>query len=347
MNTGTSTAVVTHTPISQLMWLVKREYWENRGGFLRAPFIIAAVIIGLSILSLIVGDVTAHRYGINLGGLNISQIVAKMNAEGLSKFSAGLDAILLATSTPIVIGLTFVVFFYLLGALYDDRKDRSVLFFKSLPISDLNTVLSKVVTAVFLAPTMAVVACIALHLAFLVLMTLYAAVHGANALPLWSPMHLFALWFKLLLLIPINALWALPTVGWLLLCSSFARSKPFLLAVVIPILFGIFIGFIGLLQQLSLPSSWYWKQVCFRLLASVFPGIWLFYGSSSNSTMVTSGIDGIDIGMGKFDFVNALISMDHLLGMLASPNLWVGAAAGVAMIAGAIWFRRKRIESYA
>jgi len=345
MNADNTSTVTTHTPLTQLVWLVKREYWENRGGFMRAPFIIAASIIGLFVLSLIVGDVTAHRVGINLGGLNVSQVIAKMDAEGVSKFASGLDAILLAISTPIVIGLTFVVFFYLLGALYDDRKDRSVLFFKSLPISDLNSVLSKAIAAVLLAPAIAVAACIALHLAFLVLMTLYAAVHGANALPLWSPLHLFALWFKLLLLIPINALWALPTVGWLLLCSSFARSKPFLLAVVVPILFGIFIGFIGLLQQLSLPSSWYWKNVCFRLLASEFPGIWLFYGSSNSPTMATT--NGIDLSVGKFDFVDALISMDHLLGMLASTNLWIGAVAGVAMIAGAIWFRRTRIESYA
>src|SRR5262249_43445615 len=156
------------------------------------------------------------------------------------------------------------------------------------------------------------------HLAFLVLVTLYAALHGTNALPLWSPAHLVALWFKLVLLIPINALWALPTVGWLLLCSSFARSKPFLLAVVIPILFGFFIAYIGLLQQLSLPSSWYWKNVCMRVLGSLWPGGWLFSGYANNALVVTNSGDNIDLGMGKFDFVNALISMDHLLGVLAS-----------------------------
>lgn len=347
MNTGTSTAVVTHTPINQLMWLVKREYWENRGGFLRAPFIIAAVIIGLFILGLILGDVTAHRHGINVSGLNISQVVEKMDAENVAKFAAGLDVGLLAMCVPIMIGMTFVVFFYLLGALYDDRKDRSVLFFKSLPISDLNTVLSKAIAGVVLAPIFAVIACIALQLAFLVLVTLYAALHGTNALPLWSPGHLLALWLKFVLLIPINALWSLPTVGWLLLCSSFARSKPFLIAVVVPILFGVFLAYIGLLQQLSLPSSWYWKNVCLRVLGSLWPGSWLFSGYSNNAVFVSNGANGIDLGMGKFDFVNALISIDHLFSVLASLDLWIGVVAGVGMIAGAIWFRRKRIESYA
>jgi ABC-2 type transport system permease protein len=347
MNTGTSAVATTHTPMNQLIWLVRREYWENRGGFLRAPMIIAASVIGLFVLGLILGDVTAHRHGLNVSGMNISQVVAKMDADNIAKFAAGLDVGLLAMCVPIMIGMTFVVFFYLLGALYDDRKDRSVLFFKSLPISDLNTVLSKVIAGVVLAPVIAVAACIALQIAFLILVTLYAAVHGTNALPLWSPAHLLALWFKFLLLIPINALWALPTVGWLLLCSSFARSKPFLLAVVIPILFGVFLAYIGLLQQLSLPSGWYWKNVCLRVLGSLWPGSWLFSGLANNALVVPGSTDGVDLGMGKFDFVNALISMDHLLGVLTSPDLWIGAAAGAGMIAGAIWFRRNRIESYA
>ncbi len=347
MNTGTSTAVATHTPMSQLVWLVKREYWENRGGFLRAPFIIAAVVIGLFVLGLILGDVTAHRHGLNVSGLNISQVVQKMDADSVAKFASGLDMGLLAMCVPIMIGMTFVVFFYLLGALYDDRKDRSVLFFKSLPISDVHTVLSKAIAGVLLAPVFAVAACIALHLAFLILVTLYAALHGTNALPLWSPSHLVALWFKFVLLIPINALWALPTVGWLLLCSSFARSKPFLLATVIPLLFGFFLAYIGLLQELSLPSNWYWKKVFLRILGGLWPGSWLFSGFANNSMMVSNGTNGVDVSMGRFDFVNALISIDHLLGVLASPDLWIGAAAGAAMIAGAVYFRQHRTEAYA
>ena len=50
----------------------------------------------------------------------------------------------------IVLGV--VVFFFCLGALFDDRKDRSVLFWKSLPISDQATVLSKVAMALVVAP---------------------------------------------------------------------------------------------------------------------------------------------------------------------------------------------------
>ena len=89
--------------------------------------------------------------------------------------------------------LSCVVFFYLLGALYDDRRDRSVLFWKSMPLSDTQTVLSKVVAAAFVAPVFAVVAMILLHVGFLTLISLNALFHGINPIPLiWSPLHMIA-----------------------------------------------------------------------------------------------------------------------------------------------------------
>ena len=84
-----------------------------------------------------------------------------------------------------------------------------------------------------------------------------------------------------------------------------------------------------------------------RVLGSLWPGSWLLSGYTNNAVLISNNGNDIDLGMGKFDFVNALISVDHLLGVLASPDLWIGAVAGTAMITGAIWFRRKRIESYA
>ena len=340
-------AITTNPSLRTFGWLVKREYWEHRNGFQRAPLIIAAVMIFIVIAAFITADVTAHRHGINISGLNISQLAEKMSPEAAEKFALGLDAGMLGMSAPIMVGLTFVMFFYLLGALYDDRRDRSVLFFKSLPISDVSTVLSKVAAAVLLAPAIAVVACIALQLSFLILTSIYALLHGTNVLPLlWRPTHLFAIWFKLVLMIPLNALWALPSVGWLLLCSSFVRSKPFLVAVLLPLLVGAVIGWVNLMQSLSLPSSWYWRYIFGRIEFSLWPGSWLFSSFANNAINVSNSGNDINIGMAKFDFVNAMVSFDNMLGVLASSELWIGAVAGVAMIAAAIHFRRSRTEAY-
>jgi ABC-2 type transport system permease protein len=273
-----------------------------------------------------------------------------MSPENAIIFANGLDIGLLGLSLPIGIALTFVVFFYLLGALYDDRRDRSVLFWKSLPVSDLDTVLSKVLTATLVAPVMAIAAIIALQLAFLIMASLYAMLHGVNQLSLlWSPMHLLAMWLKLLLLIPINALWALPTVGWLLLCSSFARSKPFLWAVLLPLLVGFVVSWVNLLQQLSVPSGWYWQNVFGRVVFGTVPVVgWLSTTLPSSSFGLTGSGNDVDIGLGmsKMDFINTLMSMDKLAGVLMSPKLWIGAVAGAAMIAAAVHFRQRRTEAY-
>ncbi|MFT3789543.1 MAG: hypothetical protein QM741_00385 [Rudaea sp.] len=343
MNTQATTTKP--NPVRTFLWLLRREYWEHRGGFFWAPLIAGGVIVGITLLSLIVAETTAARNGVKLSNMNLDMISRNMTPEQIAHFNAGLTTGLMGLSIPIMAILSFVVFFYLLGALYDDRRDRSVLFWKSLPISDLDTVLSKIVAAVLVAPLLAIAATIALHLAFLVLISAYAGLHGVNPLPLlWNPAPLVSMWIKLVLLIPVNALWALPTVGWLLLCSAFARSKPFLWAVALPVAFGAILGFTQLLQRLSIPSSWYWRNIVARILFGVVPGGWFGTGGDGTLRSLASGGD-IDISLGKFDLVNAVLTWDRILDALASPDLWIGAAAGAGLIAAAIHFRRRRIET--
>ena len=348
MRSGSAGAggISTNPHVRTFAWLLKREFWEHRGGFMRAPFIIAIVIICLFVAGLITADVSAHRTGVNIGGLNIGAVADKMSPDAADKVAAGLDAGLFAMCMPIMIGLTFVTFFYLLGALYDDRRDRSVLFFKSLPISDTTTVLSKVVSALLIAPLFAVAASIALNIVFLLLTTAYTLVHGMNIIALiWRPSHLLGLWLKLILLIPINALWALPTVGWVLLCSAYVRSKPFLAAVLLPILVGFVVNWVNVMQAFALPSMAYWRYGFFRIVLSLIPGSWVCATSADGVTVDTSG-SAISIGLGKLDFLNGVISINRMLGILLTPELWIGVAAGAALIAAAIYFRQKRTEAY-
>jgi len=332
-------------PMQTFLWLLKREYWEHRGGFLRAPLITAGVMIAITLLTLLIAESAASRHGINLGGMNLDAISRNMTADQIALFNSGLNAGLMVISVPIMVALFFVVFFYLLGALYDDRRDRSVLFWKSLPVSDLHTVLSKAAAAAVVAPLLAIAAVIVLHLAFLLIVSVYAMLHGVNPLPLlWNPRLLVSLWARLILLIPITALWALPTVGWLLLCSSFVRSKPFLWAVLLPLIAGILIGMVGLMQQLSLPSMWYWRNIVGRILLGFLPGSWLGAFGGSIFGIFKSG-DNIDIALAKGDIISAVLSWDHIVGILGSLDLWLGVAAGIGMIAAAVYFRRRRIET--
>ena len=331
MNTG--------TPVNTFTWLVKREFWEHRGGFLWTPFIVATVILTIMLLVLLSAEILANQNGVNINGIHLEQLTKHLGEAEVAKMQDGMDIGLLSLSFPVGIALFFVVLFYGIGALYNDRSDRSALFWKSLPISDLSTVLSKVAAATLLAPVLATIAIIALQLGFLILMSLYALLHGINPFPLlWSPTHLVGLWIKLVLLIPVNALWALPSIGWLLLCSSFARSKPFLWAVVLPIMAGVMNSWFGLMKNLSVTNTWFWRNIVGRLLLSIVPGSWM------DSDAIRDAVEHASNDVPRFDAAFTL----HAIGQaLTSASMLIGIVAGAVMIAGAVYFRRVRTESYA
>jgi ABC-2 type transport system permease protein len=326
-------------PINKLQWLVRREFWEYRGSFFWAPLITVLIMLAFSLMALIGAEVTAHQHGINVNGFDLSRITSNISEHDIDDFHSALDVSLVGMCFPIGIVLFFVLFFYGLGSLYNDRADRSVMFWKSLPFSDTETVLAKLIAITLLAPILAVAAMILLQLAMLVVLTVYAMLHGVNAIPfLWSPSHLVTLWFRLILRIPVNAIWGLPSVGWLFLCSSFVRSKPFLWAVLLPIFSGFLVTWFSLMQAFSLSSMWYWKNIVARALLSLSPGSWVWFDFTPatfarlrNPSQVT----------------DAFLSLDALAQQLMSPQLWTGAVAGAGMIALSIYFRRRRIEAIA
>src|SRR3546814_180103 len=199
-----------------------------------------------------------------------------MGAHDLYRLGQGIDLSLFMASTWPLIVLAFVVFFYCLGALYDERKDRSVLFWKSLPLSDSQTVMSKAASALLIAPMLAVAASLLTMLGFLVVLSAMVLVHGGNPLEMvWGPGSPLKVAGQMLAVIPVYALWALPTAGWLLLCSSWAKSKPFLWAIMIPVFAGIFVTWFDLMQLFDLEAGWFWKNVVSRSLLSVVPGTWI------------------------------------------------------------------------
>jgi ABC-2 type transport system permease protein len=129
----------------------------------------------------------------------------------------------------------------------------------------------------------------------------------------------------------VYALWALPTAGWLLLCSAWAKSKPFLWAIMIPVFAGIFVTWFVLMHLFDLEAGWFWKYIVARALLSVAPGSWL----DATSMRRFEGLDAL----GTFAAVRNTYST------LLTPQLWVGAIAGAAMIFGAIRLRRWRDDN--
>ena len=322
------------TPVlNEMYWLVKREFWEHRGGFLWAPVITGGVFLLLNLMGIIAGEAmgrfNAHTdfIGNNMGMLNRA-----LNEGDITKIGLGLDLMMYSTTMIICIVLGFVVFFYFLGALYDDRRDRSLLFWKSLPLSDSATVLSKVVAGTVLAPLIAVICGVLTGIGMLLLYAITLSFHGVGVWHLLTYAHPFRVIANQIVTIPLYALWALPCTGWLLLCSAWARSKPFLWAAVLPIAVGMMLGWFNLLGARVMGNGWYWSEVCGRILLSVFPGSWL---GQQNYAAAGGGSER------ALDF----LGLGSAYGVMGTPGFWIGAVAGLALLAGAIWLRRWRDDT--
>jgi ABC-2 type transport system permease protein len=134
---------------------------------------------------------------------------------------------------------------------------------------------------------------------------------------------------QVLALLPVYALWALPTVGWLLMVSAWARSKPFLWAVGVPLGGGVLLGWLNRMLHLDWNLHWYWVDVVGRGLVSTVPGTWFVKNLSAG-------------GMPPPTNTTDLLAQSWA--MLAAPQIWLGVLAGAAMVAVAIRLRRWREE---
>lgn len=323
MNAVTTQSHKTHS----FKWLLKREYWENRGGFLWAPVITGGIISFLYLVLAVIGSI-AGRNSMDGDSFNIDGGQEKIN----SILGAYGDGVLLAGVLLACVVLAFVVFFYALGSLYDDRRDRSILFWKSLPVSDTQMVLSKAAWALLLAPLVAVGVGIVIGMVLWIISALTLSVNGVSAgTAVFTHSHPLRIIGGVLASLPVYILWALPTVGWLMLCSAWARSKPFLWAVLLPVLAAVMISMVDILPQVAIRHDLVWYTLAFRGLLSVVPGTW-YTGLEHGPTREINSPEELA----------SAIDLTSSWQAFATPDLWIGVVFGIACIVGAIYLRRWR-----
>jgi ABC-2 type transport system permease protein len=227
MNTQTSTvpetlesqavasvpAPVTHP----LYWSVRRELWENRSIYI-APLVAAAIFLLGYLINLI-----KVRRGISAAVLDPTELHQLLYTR-------------YEISASLIMGTAFIVgVFYTLDALYGERRDRSILFWKSLPVSDLTVVLSKVVVPSVILPLLSFIITIATQLVMLLLSGIVLAGSGVNIAGLWAETSFFHVSLVFLYhIVTVHGLWYAPIYGWLLLVSAWAPRAPFLWAFLPP-----------------------------------------------------------------------------------------------------------------
>lgn len=314
-------------------WLLKREFWEHKGGFFWMPIIVGAIMTAFIAISLVIA-VFGIKDGMQINGVAASSLAASMGGEQKVEFASRLVTGYAGLSMPILVSLSIAIFFFCLGSLFDERKDRSVLFWKSLPVSDTATVLSKVAVALGIAPVIAVVVATVTAIVSGLLICIAAAAAGVNIFgEVLSNSGTYLAPIQLAAMLPIYALWALPTIGWLMMVSAWSRSKPFLWAIGAPLLTGMLLSWVNGMFSFNWNMGWFWKNIIGRLLGSLFPGSWL-------------GMQGQ--ALPSEETMRSASAMSNMVTQswqsLGAANLWMGVALGVAMIYAAIRLRRWRDE---
>jgi ABC-2 type transport system permease protein len=324
-----------------MKWLLRREFWEHKGSMFWAPVVVAALLVLFVGGSLGYGLAT-HGIGrhVEINGQVVSHgtFAAALPAETREKVVHVASSMYLAAGSPLFIILTGAVFFYCLGALYDERRDRSILFWKSLPVSDGMTVLSKVVTALCVAPMITMALATGASLALLLIGCAVLSAGGVNMFgALFASPDLYLQPLRLLGLLPVYIVWALPTIGWLLLVSSWARTKPFLWAVGVPLIAVILAKWISMalggFEHDALNVQWFSSQVVGRALGGLVPGIWFAFTDGIPHALPPTE-NGIDM--------HGVFAASWMT--LATAKAWIGALIGAAMIFGAVRLRRWRDE---
>lgn len=277
-----------------LGWAVRRELWENRSIYV-GPLAVGGIIL--------VGFAVALRAW-------PARVQAASALGPVELREAVQQPYVVAALMLMLIGM-LVSIVYSLDALYGERKDRSVLFWKSMPVSDLTTVLAKASVPILVVPLVTFVVTMGTQVVMLLMGSAALVAKGVSVGTLWSQLSLFDLtWINLVHLVTFHGfVWA-PLYAWLLLVSAWAPRAPFLWAVLPPV--ALAIG-----ERVAFDSARFGT-----LLRNYFLG--------------GPGGDG-SAGM-TMDML-APHSMGHILW---SPGIWIGLAVAATLLAGAAKLRRVR-----
>jgi len=315
-----------NTNWSKTLWaLMRRELWESPVAFKWTPIGIGIFLIFLSIISLIIYTQFDESLSSLYDGL---RLLSERSAENRG---LAVKAGLFSVATLFFQLMLLIILFYLSGSLYDDRKDRSILFWKSLPISDSMTVASKILTACLLVPAMFMIAIIMTHLALLLFATVLSLLAGLNPITtFWLPAGLPRLWTIMSLGLIVQALWLLPIYAWITFCSSWAPRLPILIAFGIPAGIALVQHSWSLATSFTLPGTnigWIMLQ---RIGSGALP---------SNINFEFSNTSDVELNEDLF------MSFGNLLDVLIDPAMWIGLAIAAVFLAGSIWFRRRATDN--
>ena len=288
-----------------LLTLVRRELWEHRALWL-APLVVAALL----------GVVAA------IGRAHIQMD----NAPDLSSESqrvALFSIIQVVFAVPLYIVIAFVGSFYLLDCLYAERKDRSILFWKSLPVSDGLTVCSKLLVGLVVAPFGVFALALLSHLVFTAILGARVALGSLPPVFTGNSYEWLRTEAVMLLATSFAVLWWAPIAGYLLLVSAWVRRAPILWAT-LPLVLG------PVLEWVAFGTRYLLSFIDYRV-----NGIWGILGVGHLNIVSKHGLHPVGTALEVLDLRGAFTAID----------LWLGLAVTAALVYAATRIRRYRDDT--
>ena len=284
------------TPRGTFYWSIRRELWENRYLFI-VPLVLAAIIL----------------LGFTFNAGNIAEKIQKLpTLEEAKQVKAAVNPYSLAAAALLFVGWVLAIF-YSLEALHGERRDRSILFWKSMPVSDVTTVLAKAAIPLVVIPAIVVIVAWLTQAVMLLIITFVLMVKAIDPGILWSRMPFIQMPIGMVYGMAIHALWFAPMLAWMLLVSGMVRRAPIAWA-----LLPFFAAFA--VESIVFGT----KYVALFLQSRWMGAMALGFKPDTLKEPVTQ-----------------VAQLDPLR-LLSSPSLWIGLAFAVFFIAAAIRLRRYR-----
>jgi ABC-2 type transport system permease protein len=273
-----------------LYWSVRRELWENRSIYL-APLAVAGLAV----------------FGFVIASFGRAFSVHDLAARRVVLEEPNTFAVLLIMATTFVVAVI-----YSLDALHGERRDRSILFWKSLPVSDLTTVLSKASIPMVVIPLLTFGITIAMQTIMVLLGSAAMLGSGMSPAALWAQISPYQMSLLLYHLVAVHGLYYAPVFAWLLLVSAWARRAPFLWA-------GLPLLAIVVFEKIAFNTTHFAAMLGGRIAGG---GNAPPYPISSSFTM------------------HHEMTLPMLGGFLFSPGMWIGLAFAALFLAAAVRMRR-------
>jgi ABC-2 type transport system permease protein len=281
-------------PTRPMYWSLRRELWENRS-IIIAPLAVAALMM----------------VGFSMSLFHLPERRRALLLLDQAKQHAAIQKPYDIVAIVFIANAFIVGVFYCLDALHGERRDRSILFWKSLPVSDLTTVLAKASIPFAVLPLFVFALTVVTQLTMLVMTTVVVFVSGLGG----ATSANWAVFDQCLILFygfVVLTLWHAPLYGWLLLISAWARRSTFLWAALPPLA-------VAVIEKVALGSS-HWAS----LLAHRFVG----HVPLAFDLRAKREIDSLaQLTPGTF---------------LSTPELFIGLVFAAAFLAGAVRLRRER-----